>query len=312
MSNASMKTPAESTLLLEPAGEPLSPGVPHRDGMGLPASRKGTGATFFRLWREYRAERFDLRQFAPLAMLVVLVGQTGGQPGSVGTFRLQAILTLVWLLAFRLIDDLGDRSYDASHHPQRLLVRAESPAPFRALLTLTGVVSLTGAAFLLSLTAAGLLLLAAGALAVASQAVPSRLARAHVVLIKYPLFVLLLGCNSSGAPPVRLLVGALCLYFAFACYELLHDTLIRSETGADVMLLVEMCAFAGSSASLLMFGAPVTLAGRLWSIGWGLLALGGLFLLYRGRGSARIRRFSPCVFVVLLVPLLVINLEVNS
>lgn len=124
------------------------------------------------------------------------------------------LCTCMFIAAFRLWDDLADLGYDRIFHPQRCLCRAENLTPFSILVPvlLAGVTLLV---FLLSGYVQGLAFLAliAGFIALyatTGEAEKLRHLRMSLVLVKYPVFVLVLA--REPVEPYSLLM-ALPAYF---------------------------------------------------------------------------------------------------
>src|SRR5262249_43151254 len=100
----------------------------------------------------YVRERARLRVFVPLAVVMAMLGWTGGPVDRwIAAFHpidftRAAATALVLMLAFRVWDDLEDRSRDAREHPRRVTVVADSVAllvGFGMTLALLGVVLIT-------------------------------------------------------------------------------------------------------------------------------------------------------------------------
>ncbi len=117
----------------------------------------------------------------------------------------------LFITAFRLWDDLADLDFDRRHHPQRVLVRATSLTCF-CLTLWTMVALLVGLVTLLAggVRALGLLLL------VSAFWFLYRIDRAHalrrdwrrvLVLVKYPVFVLLLAADPASVLTVLTVIG---------------------------------------------------------------------------------------------------------
>ena len=132
------------------------------------------------------------------------------------------LLAALFIAQFRLWDDLADRAHDTRHHRQRGLPGSVHGARFglvcmAAALPILSLLCLrdgwaAGAAYLLLCAAMGLLYLA--------SRTGSRLMRAHLVLLKYPMFIAI---AASGRPwPLVLGLGA-SLWLLLAAHELLSD-----------------------------------------------------------------------------------------
>lgn len=195
----------------------------------------------------YRRERLPMARFGALALFLAVAGATG--------LVCAPMLLLAWLLVavFRLRDDLADRERDREHHPDRVLVRADSVRPF----VLAVVLGLLASAALLvglhGLASAGHLLALAAAFELGYRLeLPGR---HRWVLLKYPAFVALLDSHAS----VSLLA---LVYLSFAVFERIDDPALRRREHAAVRLGVYLLA-AGAIAAhhlLAVEAAPLWLA----------------------------------------------------
>ena len=137
------------------------------------------------------------------------------------------LLAALFIAQFRLWDDLADRAHDARHHRNRVLPRSVHGARFglvcgAAALPILLMLWLRDA---LGASAAYMLLCAAmGLLYLASRAC-SRLMRAHLVLLKYPMFIAI---AASGRPWLLVLGLGAGLWLLLAAHELLSDKTINS------------------------------------------------------------------------------------
>jgi hypothetical protein len=163
------------------------------------AIREGSTVSSIELLSRYFVERMLTLRIGLLYLLLASSGILAcAQPAR--QVHGVALMALLYLVALRIWDDLADRAHDRVHHPQRILVRHTQRLPFIAVLTL--LLALLGwllfrdagpgrVAWLL----AGLLVLSLAYLASARWST-ARPLRQAVVLLKYPLFVLLV----SGRP----------------------------------------------------------------------------------------------------------------
>ena len=69
----------------------------------------------------YLRERFRLRLFIPLALLIAAAAIV--PPASWTSFAIDFAVALLLLAQFRMWDDLADRGRDRIEHPGRVLVR---------------------------------------------------------------------------------------------------------------------------------------------------------------------------------------------
>ena len=169
----------------------------------------------------YLVERARLAMFVPLALLIAATAWLAAPRGdeSVASFVARAAQAFLFVLAFRVWDDLEDRARDATRHPERVAVRANRPLPLvglSVLLAATGLLSFFGT----STPTARLAILAGIALGLAAwyhvrPAEPSRLA-GMVVLAKYPAIAIALapGLGELSAERAAMAAGAL---YAVAC-----------------------------------------------------------------------------------------------
>lgn len=188
----------------------------------------------------YLRERYPLQRFLPLAVFLATAGQAGASSWEPVVLARGVLLALGLVLQFRLWDDLESLPEDRREHPERVLCQARSLAPFLALL---GVIAALNTALLVSSPRAllGYAALCGGALTWYRWLAP-RLSRgalaAHGLLLKYPVFVVLLHA-ASGTGPLPPLVPAL-VYLCFCVHELLHDRRLLSRPGMPELLRAEM------------------------------------------------------------------------
>lgn len=143
----------------------------------------------------YLAERI-LQMRVLLMWLLVLTGAVLTASDPVTRWPWLAIISALFIVAFRLWDDLADLTYDRRHHPERRLVRSAHLQGFRAALWLL-LIGLTALVFFVAgagrALAFSLLLVAFVAIYVLTAARPDlRALRAALVPVKYPALVVLL------------------------------------------------------------------------------------------------------------------------
>lgn len=192
----------------------------------------------------WRATRFPWLRFIPLAAFLVWAAWAGSA-ASLASIGAAFAIAAALLAQFRLWDDLVDRERDRKAHPERVLARAESSAPFERCAWTLGAANAIALAWTGGVTAlAGFLLLCAAA------ALWYRLHRgrgslhALVLHLKYPAFVVLIA--PPGAAPAA---GAGLAYAALIGFELLHA---RSRRGAASRYLP--FALAAIGLTLVTFG----------------------------------------------------------
>jgi hypothetical protein len=160
----------------------------------------------------WRATRLPLARYLPLALLLAWAACGNALISARGIAITLIALGLV--TQCRLWDDLVDRERDAARHPQRVLVRSGELGPFRLATALLGMAN---AIALMALNgwphALGAALLFA-ALAGWYRWQESRgPLHALVLLLKYPVFVLLLALPGTWPIAAATVVyGAICLF----------------------------------------------------------------------------------------------------
>ncbi len=210
----------------------------------------------------YLAERARLRVFVPLALVVAAVdGWTGGQVNgwnggrSVSEFARATVTGLVLMLAFRVWDDIEDRSRDAREHPNRVTVVAESIAPLIAVAIALAVAGL--ALIALGPRAAARLGVVGGAVAVLGAwyrlrpVVTRGVINGHIVLLKYPALAFAV---SPAAPPLAALAA---LYLVLCVYEVVDDPSLRASLVARRIAISE-CALVS-----MLIATATLLGGKL-------------------------------------------------
>ena len=152
-----------------------------------------------------------------------------------------AILAALLIVQFRLWDDLADLQHDAHHHPQRVLVRTVHRYKF----VLLCVVATLPSVWILWLwrDLAQLLVYAGlcavmGTLYTASSQWP-RIARGHLVLLKYPVFTWLCAVNPQ---PYRTVVVGTALWLVLALTDLHGDPSLRSSSHWRWIKNIELAA----------------------------------------------------------------------
>jgi 4-hydroxybenzoate polyprenyltransferase len=145
--------------------------------------------------REYLGERI-LKVRIVLLVLMLLTGVVVTRADAMANLHWLLLATCLFVLAFRLWDDLADLEFDRLHHPDRCLVRSADLRPFYAAQWLL-LASLAG--FLMIFPQGGRILPFLGLVAaflaiyrVTASRPRLRSMRTVLVLVKYPAFVFLL------------------------------------------------------------------------------------------------------------------------
>ena len=187
---------------------------------------------------DYCSERLTIQRLGPPALVIVGASQLAAQ--SWRSVVADAFLAIVLLAQFRIWDDVADRERDAITHPERVTVRATTLVPLvvaSALMGLGGfaIVVLRSSSPATANALAGLNLMMA--LWYWGRGARSLLGD-HVLLAKYPMFVLIivLSRRATLTPPLWLAMSA--TFLAACVYEAAHD---RTSPGSrqPVVLLCE-------------------------------------------------------------------------
>jgi hypothetical protein len=209
----------------------------------------------------YRRSRLPAAPNLGLALFLGIAAGVAGRPASAAGLAWMGALAAALILQFRLWDDLSDREHDRRTHPERVLPRARSLAPFQALLGAAAGLSLlllgTAPADGARLTA--FLALSGGLLAWyrwRPSAGPT-LGGAHLTLARYPVFVYLLTGAGRELDTPRLLLAMGAVYLSFGTYELLHDRALRAAARARALLALELAVLTALPAvAALVLGTP--------------------------------------------------------
>jgi 4-hydroxybenzoate polyprenyltransferase len=191
----------------------------------------------------------------PVGSIVALAASAGSRP-SARTFAADLGLALLLVAAFRVWDDLADRGRDGGTHPERVLVRARSVRPAVLLCVALGAAA---AAWIATRDGAALalaLLLALGGCAAwwYARRGPRTTFGDHLLLAKYPLFVVIVAGARLAAHPGRVLLAAAVVYLGACVYETWHD---RATPAAASRLLV-----ASEALLLVVLLAALSIGGR--------------------------------------------------
>ena len=186
--------------------------------------------------REYCAERLPLKLVVPVASALAMAARSASAPTWPQSGAAAAAAAALFV-QFRVWDDLADIPRDSLAHPDRVAVRAATTAPLVASALLLNLF-----VFTLLFAAAHRLSMACLAATVAGFALYYRvrrdrtLAADHVLLLKYPAFVVVLAAAYPPVQPPRLFLAAGAAFLAACVYEGLHDP--ASPAAARPSLLV--------------------------------------------------------------------------
>jgi hypothetical protein len=187
----------------------------------------------------WRAQRLPLARYVPLALLIAWAA-CGSMIASARGLAL-VVLALSLIAQCRLWDDLVDRKRDRSAHPSRLLAAAGTiDAYVNAVVVLATLNALALALMLAWPRALGAVMLFA-AVALWYRCHRTRgLVHAHILLLKYPAFVLLLAESPFAT---QTLAAALVVYAAMCAFEIL-DAHLDLATAGRSRYLPFVCAIA--------------------------------------------------------------------
>ena len=194
----------------------------------------------------YVAQRARLQALLPLSIAIAAVAWTGVGLSAflLPEFVATVAQALVLVLSFRVWDDIEDRAYDATQHPDRVLASSTRIAPFVILavaLAAAGMIpAVLSARFAeeIAIINIPIIVLLAWYHRRASNG-PS-LANAHVVLLKYPLIAFALAPLRPRTPAI------VALYLALCAFEVFDDPVLRASTRARKLAVAE--AFVGALA----------------------------------------------------------------
>ena len=173
-----------------------------------------------------------------LSACAVLMSPALSSTAVIFTLTLMAIL----ILQFRLWDDIVDRHVDAIIHPQRSLVNTFHVQRFIYLCAGLCVPAVIALSYLDETHWLGYgVLLVAMAIFYASTSALPRLIRAHLVLLKYPIFIWLCASNAN---PTQWLRYGMVVYFALCVYEIASDAALRTGKIWRWLIVIEGLACA--------------------------------------------------------------------
>ena len=188
-----------------------------------------------RLIVAYLRQRARFRLFVPLSMLLAAAGRwmVVSSSATLSEVAIGALQALGLTLAFRVWDDLEDREVDRVRHPERVIARATTTAPFYALglaLMSAAIMSLIAEPFALRRMSA--LSIAAAILSLWYGARPRdeqhHAVAEHVLAIKYPLIAYAVAPEfPSGAVTLRIAIVLAVLYVLICVYEYAEDVELR-------------------------------------------------------------------------------------
>jgi hypothetical protein len=165
----------------------------------------------------WRAQRLPLARFGLLAVLLAGAACGGALASARGLAFIALALSLV--AQCRLWDDLVDRGRDRSAHPERLLAVGAAAGPFATAVVVLAAANATALGLLYGPQRALPAAVLFAALALWYRRHRARgVLHAHMLLLKYPAFVLLLAASPFAT---QALAVALVVYTAMCAFEIL-------------------------------------------------------------------------------------------
>jgi len=195
----------------------------------------------------YLVERARPLVLVPLAALLAICGWLIAPVAvwSTPEFVAATATAFLWVLAFRVWDDLEDRPRDAREHPMRVMVTDRRTWPFAALAFILAGAGSVGVAlspdswqrFAALATAAGILFAWYRLRGERGTGVVG----GHVVLIKYPAIALALAPRLPfDAPTLRPATVLTVLYLGLCVYESFDDPVLRASRKARRVAITEL------------------------------------------------------------------------
>ena len=245
-----------------------------------------------------------------LTMFLCSASLATGWPAAASTWMLNIVLAALCIMQFRLWDDLSDVDSDRAIFPERVLCQANSLVGFRIVLGLLFAVNvILLAAYKSELQLITFLVL--NFLLLAWYSVRGRMRFSSVfshsiVLLKYPVFVYLLGSNAVGRESMVNSSYAMSLTFlCFCIYELVHDNRVGPIKHVHQWLMIELVAMV--LVGIFILNDLIGRSQMLVVVHTGLVVMGIVVLarlFQRSRNEVPPGRWCYAVFSVGLVWLL--------
>jgi hypothetical protein len=220
---------------------------------------------------DWRRERLSTPLFGALALFLSL------SAGSVGLeLGLQVLSAFCLVAAFRIWDDIADRSTDAAKASERVLLQITDLRPFWTTSLICWSLGTVGSLLLVGPVGPGLLLGTALCFGVLYSLKLGH--RAHWVLLKYPVIVAALGATEWTTLAL--------VYLCFCIYERIDDPELRRAPRALWRLSPYLVLTAGVTAAavptLSTWALPWTVAMglSLWALTYERVVLAPVFFIY--------------------------------
>lgn len=200
----------------------------------------------------YLAERMSPERIVPVAAVVGLAAWAG-TTGGASRLSVNVALALLLIVQFRAWDDLADRTRDTAAHPDRVLVRAASVAPLLVFTILLGAMNFVASAARENPRSAVMALLGLNMLMATYYRLRGERTSVsdHVLLAKYPLFVLAIAAG-DGLSGGRVLAPMAIVYLGACLYEAWHDP--GSPAAANRLLVASEAVLLIALAIVLSIG----------------------------------------------------------
>jgi len=212
-----------------------------------------------RLLNQYQKERLPIRRWGGVVIFILLAAYCAGPVPGLKDIGLKIILIVGLVFQFRLWDDLSDLFEDRANHPERILCRAESLRPYKILLGLSFSLNLIGILLSAELVYPSLVFLILNAgffvwyrFRDFCSRVP--LIRSHMVLIKYPAFLILVNFGGFEENKYIFFVTMILVLICFSIFEILHNSEFGIEKEMKKILFIELGLL---SLTLVFLGAQI-------------------------------------------------------
>ena len=198
----------------------------------------------------YRSTRLPGRLYIPIALFLATAGLTNHRSPSVLSWCLTWLCAYLFIFQLRVWDDLADLEEDCQREPGRVLCCADSLTPFYWFSLVLGIMILVvlvgGNGAPMTVIAYLIICALAGTWYRFHRTIGwSNLACAHIVLLKYPLFVLLIGAPYASKSLTHMIIAVIVVYETYIFYEIAHDTRYRNDPIAFDLLVLHALLLVG-------------------------------------------------------------------
>jgi len=220
---------------------------------------RGLFKSSIKLLSQYQQERLPVRHWGWVVIFILLAAYCAGPVPRFPDIGLKIILVVGLVFQFRLWDDLSDLSEDRVNHPERILCRAESLRPYQLYLALLFSLNFIGTLLIMEVVCPLLVFLSLNVgffvwYRFRNFYSMAPLVRSHMVLIKYPVFLILVNFGGFAENKFSFLVLMVLVLICFSIFEILHDSEFRIEKEMKRILFVELSLL---SLTLLFLGGQI-------------------------------------------------------